>query len=333
MAFNEQQKREYFKKLYTEDPAKHYVRLHGWLDNAIVRLREIRSEARRSTDFINYFTFPGEYAVDVFLFGENGVISVNQAGYPSVVYCEQQKETVSIINKKLGRCRAVFSYSFEETVSTNNFQRCCPFDVINLDLTKEIFPIRQSAESQTIRAIERLLALHAGRDFDLYLTFKSSQTEINAEAVREFVQMINDNFQQNNTFEAEFQRSVGMTAEQLQQRKPTLFWCKSFPKWLFETGLTHDLGGELKGEFIYKRIPFRGLQYDVITFAFTFRRCKGGLMGKHRIKMATENEIRKTFQNNPFDVDQFLRENTAEKHRLIEDAKRLSNLPSKIAAA
>jgi len=331
MSGTEQEKREYFRKLYTEDPAKHYVRVHGWLEAARTRFQKIRSEARRCSDLARYFTFPGEYAIDVFLLAENGIIEESRVGFPGVVYCERQPEIISLISKKLGKCRAVFSDSFERAVFRNQFQSYCPFDIINLDLTKEIFPLNGKPESNTIRAIDRLLWLHKNSAFDLYITFKSSLKETNPEAVKEFTTMVNDNFQVNKTLKDEFVKHCGMEVGELQKRDFTLFWCKSFPKWVLETGLTNNVAGSIEGEYVYLRKPQFGEPYHIVTFLFAFGRKNPGYMGKHKMVTETQAQIMKSFTLSPIDVDKYLSDHNSEKAKLQKDAKRIAQKPPKMA--
>ena len=328
---DEQEKREYFRRLYTEDPAKHYVRMHGWLEPARQRLQKIHSQGRRKTDFVKYFTFPGEYAIDVLLFAENGILDENQLGFPGVVYCEKNIETANVIGKKLGRCRAVFRDTFENAVRRKDFRTYCPFDIINLDLTREIFPVWESTESKTIHAIEELLSLHKDCDFDLYLTFKSSPPETNKSAVREFIEMINDNFTTHADLKQEFTRACGMDATQLQKKNATLFWCKSFPKWIFETSIVDDIAGSLQGEYVYSRESKNREIYHIVTFVFEFRRKKSGLMGRHKMIKDVHANVFGSFSVPPFDVDSHLKAHDGEKQNLKNDAIRLSKKPPKIA--
>ena len=329
----EHERREYFRKLYTEDPAKHFVRVHGWLNEAKNRLQKIRSENRRESDFARYFTFPGEYAIDVLLLAENGIIQETKVGFPGVVYCERRPEIVSLINKKLGKCKGVFAVPFERAVFRSDFQAYCPFDIINLDLTKEVFPLNGRAESNTMRAIERLLWLHKNRGFDLYVTFKSSPKETNPQAVDEFKEMVKDNFGSNETLKNAFIKNCGVEVEELLKRDFTLFWCKSFPKWILETGLTNNIAGSIKGECVYLREPRYGYPYHIITFLFSFRRRSHGLMSKHNMVVQTQQEILKSFTLTPMDVDKFLSEKSEEKERLGQDVRRISEKPPKIATS
>jgi len=331
MSTFEREKREYFQKLYTEDTAKHYVRVHGWLEAARKRLAKIRSTERRKRHSAKYFTLPGEYAVDVLLLANNGIIQQTEVGFPRVVYCERDLQTVSVINKKLGRCMGVFSGTFERVVFTRDFQSYCPFDIINLDLTKEIFPLDGRPESNTIRAIEKLLWLHKNREFDFYLTFKSSRKETNPDAVREFERMVIDNFKNNKTWEETFVKNCGGGVKELLKSDFTLFWCKSFPKWILETGITNNVAGSLQGEYIYLRKPPYGAPYHIVTFLFSFARKSHGLMGKHKAVSECKEEIFRSFALTPFDVDKYLKENTAEKTKLKEDLARILKTPPKIS--
>ncbi len=331
MSSVEQEKREYFRKLYLEDPAKHYVRVYGWLDAARKRLQEIRSDVKRKSDFVKYFTFPGEYAVDVLLLAENGIIQETNVGFPNVVYCERQPESISVINKKLGRCRGVFADTFERAVFTDGFRSYCPFDIINLDLTKEIFPLDGRPESNTIKAIERLLWLHKNREFDIYITFKSSPYETNPDAVKEFREMVKDNFKNNDTLKDAFVEHCGIEIEALLKRDFTLFWCKSFPKWILEVGLTNNVSGSIQNEYVYQRKPVYGKPYHIVTFLFSFRRKSLGYMSKHKMVAETQNQILKSFTFTPIDVDEYLSRNANEKQGLVQDAKRISEKPPKKA--
>lgn len=327
----EQEKREYFRKLYSEDPAKHYVRVYGWLAAARKRLQEIHVNPRRKSDFVKYFTFPGESAIDVLLLAENRIIEETNVGFPTVVYCERQPGSISAINKKLGRCRGVFQDTFEHAVFTDGFQSYCPFDIVNLDLTKEIFPLDGRSESNTIQAIEKLLWLHKNHEFDLYITFKSSPHETNPDAVKEFRGMVKDNFKNNDILKDAFVKSCGVEIEELLKKDFTLFWCKSFPKWILEVGLTNNVSGSIQNEYVYQRKPLYVKPYHIVTFLFSFRRKSPGYMSKHKMVVETHNQILKSFTLTPTDVDEYLSRNSNEEQRLKQDVKRISEKPPKIA--
>ena len=326
----ETQIREYFENLY-KDPVKHFVRVYGWLSAAKIRLGHVRS-GRHPREYAKYFTFPGEFAIDVLFFAKAGIIEENKVGFPDVVYCESRPEILGKISKKLGKCKGVFPYPFERAIFSRNFESFCPFDILNLDLTKEIFPRNGRQESNTIRAIERLLWLHKNRDFDLYLTFKSSQRETNREAINDFKGMINDNFENNATLKTAFIESCGMESDNLLESDFTLFWCKSFPKWILEQGLTKNVSGSLLGEFSYPRQPPRGSPYDIVTFIFSFRRSGRHYMSQHEAVAKTQKEILKSFSITPIMVDEVLTSDTNKKNEMQADVERILKKPPKIAS-
>ena len=332
MASSNQEKRLYFSQLY-RDPVKHFVRVHGWLSAAIEKTLDIRSEKRRGKSrFAKYFTFPGEHAIDVLLFSERGIIEETKVGFPGVVYCESRFETLTEINKRLGKCMGVFPYPFERAVFSRQFESFCPFDIINLDLTREIFPRNGRPESNTIRAIQKLLSLHSNQDFDLYITFKSSRRETNPEAVKDFMQMVNDNFASNTSLKDAFVESCGMECDELQHSNFTLFWCKSFPKWVLEQGLTKDVGGKLVGEYFYARRPRYATQYDIITFLFSFQRSSSHFMSTHRMITDTQREILRSFSLTPMNVDEILGTNVEAQVSLRKDVERILKKPPKRAS-
>lgn len=327
----DQEIRKYFKNLYMS-PVKHYVRINGWLSAAQNRVARIRSQARRSRDFAKYFSFPGESAIDVLLFAENDIVKETEVGFPSVVYCENRANILAEISKRLGKCMGVFSYSFEEAIYSHEFRSFCPFDILNLDLTKEIFPRNGRRESNTIRAIEQLLWLHRNRSFDLYITFKSSPRETNPHAVRDFRQMVDDNFEHNQNLRQAFVESCGMESNELLEEDFTLFWCKSFPKWILEQGLTKNVVGNIAAEFSYERQPPYGDPYNIVTFAFSFEHPKRHYMKQHEMFAETQSEILRSFSLAPTDVDEILHRNTEERERLRRDVERLVKKPPKIAS-
>lgn len=331
MSAVEQEIRRYFRSLYT-DPVKHFVRINGWLSAARNRLTSIRSQTRRRANFAKYFTFPGEYAIDVLLLAENGVIEETNVGFPGVVYCESRPNILSEIGKRLGKCMGVFPFSFEKAVFTHDFRSFCPFDILNLDLTKEVFPRNGRPESNTIRAIEQLMWLHRNRDFDLYITFKASRRETNPDAVENFGQMVNDNFESNRTLKEAFINSCGMESSKLLESDFTLFWCKSFPKWILEQGVTKNVRGSIVGEFCYSRRPPRGAPYDIITFAFSFERSRRHYMSQHQMVSHTQREILRSFSLTPIDVDHTLENNVEIRRRLKIDVERLLQKPPKTAS-
>jgi len=332
MSNAEHERRLYFSSLYT-DPVKHFVRIHGWLSVAMERSLSIQSEKHREkSPLLKYLTFPGEHAIDVLLFSEKRMIEETKTGFPSVVFCENRPETLTEINKRLGRCLGVFPFPFENAVFSRRFESYCPFDIINLDLTREIFPRNGRIESNTIRAIIRLLQLHENQNFDVYITFKSSPKETNPDAVNDFQRMVNDNFEINRNLKEAFVESCGMECDKLRNTDFTLFWCKSFPKWVLEQGLANKVGGKLVGEYFYARKPKHGTPYDIITFLFSFQRSGSHLMSKHKMIKETQIEILRSFSLNPIDVDEILRVNTEERERLVEDVKRIVQKPPKSAS-
>jgi hypothetical protein len=330
MSDAEAQKREYFRRLYT-DPVKHFVRVYGWLPAAEKRLHRILSE-RRSRRFATYFTFPGEYAIDVLLFAEKGIIEETGVGFPSVVYCESRPGVLSEINRRLGKCKGVFPYPFERAVFMRDFASFCPFDIINLDLTKEIFPRNGRPESNAIRAIQQLLWLHENRNFDLYITFKSSLRETNPHAIKDFKRLTNDNFTNNVKLKDAFVKSCGMESDELLDSDFTLFWCKSFPKWILEQGLTKNVVGSLIGEFCYARQPQYGEPYDIVTFLFSFERPRRHYMSEHQMFAKTQSEILRSFSLTPIRVNEILLADAEKRDELGEDVERILQKPPKMAS-
>jgi len=323
--------KKYFRSLY-RDPVKHFVRVNGWLPAAANRLKILQSESRRRSRFAKYFTFPGEFAIDVLLLAENGIIEETRVGFPSVVYCESRPDILSEINKRLGKCMGVFQYPFERAVFSRAFESFCPFDILNLDLTKEIFPKNGRPESNTIRAIEKLLWLHKNRNFDLYITFKSSPGETNPNAINAFKRMINDNFQNNINLKEAFVKSCGMESSELLRSNFTLFWCKSFPKWILEQGVTKNVAGNFVGEFCYRRQPPYGNPYDIVTFLFSFERARRHYMSQHQMVVRTQSEILRSFSLTPTIVDVILARENELRKRLKEDVERILKKPPKIAS-
>jgi hypothetical protein len=330
MPTEEESIREHIRSLY-RDPVKHYVRIEGWLRAARIRLAQL--QAAKAGKLAKYFTFPGEFAIDVLLFAEKGIIEENSLGFPGVAFCETRPNILPEINKRLGKCLAVFPFSFERAVFKRSFSRLCPFDIVNLDLTREVFPKDGRPETNTIRAIQHLLDLHSGSSFDLYVTFKSSRREINPVAINEFKGMIDDNFNSNPALEEHFIQSCGMDVAQLLRSDFTLFWCKSFPKWLLEQGIERRIGGQLSGVFSYRRRPWHKPQYDIITFVFTFKRATSShYMVSHRMITQMQNEIHRSFSISPAKVDDILQSDKVRWQQLAKDVERIIHKAPKIAS-
>jgi hypothetical protein len=206
-------------------------------------------------------------------------------------------------------------------------------DCVHLDLTREVFPKDGRPETNTIRAIQHLLDLHSGSSFDLYVTFKSSRREINPVAINEFKGMIDDNFNSNPALEEHFIQSCGMDVAQLLRSDFTLFWCKSFPKWLLEQGIERRIGGQLSGVFSYRRRPWHKPQYDIITFVFTFKRATSShYMVSHRMITQMQNEIHRSFSISPAKVDDILQSDKVRWQQLAKDVERIIHKAPKIAS-
>ncbi|MCX5818572.1 MAG: hypothetical protein NT047_01445 [Deltaproteobacteria bacterium] len=191
-------RKEIIRRMYRA-PIKQYVREYGWLEAS--RKRKITLNANRE---LRYFTLCSLEAIDIKTLYKAGILSREASGYPSTFFCEWDRELTEEIARVVGS--NYWSGAFEDFISklySNDDrlrdklkeQKLFPFDIYNLDFTGSCIPGDQPPYSKTLEALTRLVDLQhkEEQNFDIFLTFRAKEDRDNKEAVRQLVDLLNDN--------------------------------------------------------------------------------------------------------------------------------------------
>jgi len=312
------------------DPIKHYVRKYGWLPSAQRRLRMLRGSPRRASDFARYFSLCGPEAIDVFFLAENGIVQRGPRGFPGTAVCEANLEAFRDIAPKLGQCAGTFHGTFERVVTTPSFERCCPFDIINLDFTSTLFPDWQDPNSNTVRAIQRMMQIQEEhrRSFDLYLTFRARRPESNPSAVDELRQMMEENLQGDQDATRLFVNHCAPSVQDLLQKDFRDFIARTLPKLLIEFGAEHHFIAKHAATYSYERRKRRthdrgSLVYFMLKFILAFEFAGGTLSSTHRAISNVRNQIRRSLTTDLVDVRTELANNPSLEEALRQEVSRL----------
>jgi len=247
-----------------EDPKKHFVRVNGWLPAARMRLKKNRRTHLR------YFTLCGQRAIDVLHLRREGLLRHDGRGYPELVFCEEDRNTYTQIDRLLRVYKRGFLCPLEKIADEPEFESVFPFDIINLDLTRSCFPKREPPTSSTIKSIARMIESQKGINFDLFITFRAESAAENKEAIQILRRNMEQNFKRNPELEDVFLKVTHAEPAQLVSQDYVSFIMKCFPKLIIRYGYDNDYLVHCDQEYKYKRFPPWRKRYFILKFLFDF---------------------------------------------------------------
>jgi len=298
---------------YDKDLPKHYVRMQGWLPPCMDR----KTKLGKKRD-IRYFTLCAAKAIDVFMLERAKVLKRTSDNYlHGVWFCEGDSDQFQEINRLIRTPERGFPVSLEDMVlfepSVNsgkqrsrlnpggridsegraalrlqdhhdNLLAAFPFDIINLDLTRPLFPRKQPVVSRLMRTILRILDWQmdkplpesmGGRlidEFTLFLTVHVDEGATNRDGVDKLTTLIERNIDVRGEFRHQWAAEFSSTSPaELAISDFERFLCLGLPKLLIERGI--DRGWDVISErrFLYKRL--RGHEsYTMMCQTFTYKR-------------------------------------------------------------
>jgi len=257
---------------------KHYVRVKGWVACARKRLRSIRNKEKKGRH-IRYFTLCGRNAMDVLLLEKHDLLFFDGRGFPDVVFCEQDSDIFENIRRVLKRVRGDFKGSFESIVSQSKFIELFPFDIFNLDFTRNCFPNWEQPFSSTLNSIVKIIEEQGnnGSGFDLFVTFRAERSKENEDAVAELKKNMEKNLSEVATFKKEFVKKYGDKGlDSLLKEDYSRFLLITFPKLVVRFGNENNFAVNCSHEYQYSRkytcwTTGRRLHYTIIKFIFSFK--------------------------------------------------------------
>lgn len=187
---NEQQKLSELRGLYDNLP-KNFVR-EQWAEAAEVRRQ------RNGVSYINLFTLPGVDCLDVELFRQRQLIGMKGQVYDGayLTFCESGNLVYGFIKQKLPNAKGIRLLVEDLLVGAGEPEylhpwvrqkKLFPYDVINLDLPRPPFMLRDRTFSRQFVAMEKVFALQGGHrhSFTLFVTFpaEDGQFDANGEAM------------------------------------------------------------------------------------------------------------------------------------------------------
>lgn len=173
------------------DLPKHTVRYNYWLPSAQLLIKEKGRKLR-------YFTLPGKWAWDIFLFEKFDIVEKDGKGFPYVRFCDNNYQFYTEAKSLLGNTTGIFA-NFEDVVLKDNrkFWDGFPYDIYNLDFCGTCFPDSQPPFSNTFRAIDKILMKHSESKksfpFLIFLTLKAKEDETNLDTISDFKENIKEN--------------------------------------------------------------------------------------------------------------------------------------------
>jgi len=244
---------------------KHFIRKCVWLPIVSQRASKLGRPVR-------YFTLTTADLFDVRLLEREGLLERTARGYPGLGFCELDDKTYDDIMRRVRWCGWSYKGWFEEMARAHpDFDTGFCFDVINLDFILVPFPNEESPLEGTWGAIQRVLQVqwNHGRGFDLFLTFRGSRTDTNADALDRVANLLSTNIEIGRGA-AELEARAGhRNVRKLLDEDYVEFLCMGLPKLVVADAL--PLGFELMRADVYK-YPRQGAQetYHIITFVFAF---------------------------------------------------------------
>lgn len=284
------------------DPAKHYVRTSGWLPQAKKRAEMVKGKDRRQ--WLEYFTFPAERAIDVWMLDKAGLIEYDGASFPGVRYCERDTETYIRLKEVLGGTKG-WNKPFEELHGLPDFRKSFPYDIFNLDFTSALFS-PNPPYVKTLDAIENLFQLQQDRSFDMFLTLKAAPGQDDREAVDQLQQLMLDNLQSHSDVKKTFMEKYG-PVPQLRKNDYTRFLVSTVPKLMAGFAASADWDVLSIESYYYSRG-----KYSIVKFLFSFMRPphEGAVLVRarryRRKETAYVDSVRRLITMMPVDVDAML---------------------------
>jgi hypothetical protein len=308
------------------DPQKHYVRVYGWVAVALRRLQKVGKHREFG---LRYMTLCGQDAIDIFLFKREGLIRDDGRGFPSVYYIENYYNSFAKARFFLGRTPGKM-ISFEDLVNQGWFERLIgeqPFDVINLDFSGSCFPKTDHPFSRTLRAINRIIELQRGNDYDLFVTFKALRSMENSDAINELAANMAQNFLKYPEVEEAFERYFPtLNPTQLSEADYGRFLLVTFPKIVFGFGANNGFNVSCNMKFVYERRPAGKPSYQIVKFLFSFAKIVAESFSKesrlHQTStVAYDASVVQDLNIAPIDVDQRISDETSLEKTLESDLR------------
>ena len=242
-----------------KDLIKHTARCLLWLPVA-------KSLKQQKGDYLRYFTLPGKFAWDIFLFEKNNLLKKEARGFPDVRFCDNNAQFYTEATRLLGSTIGI-KKNFEELVIEDNkiFWEGFPYDLYNLDFCGTSFPDNQPPFSDTFKAIKKIIYKHAESSafpFVIFLTIKAKKEETRSEAISELKGNIESN-RANPIFNEAITRLIP-DINTFVEDKFCDFMIVSIPKLICHLAKDH-CNVEIKARSKYKRS-----NYFITKFVFLF---------------------------------------------------------------
>lgn len=198
---DEHQKLSELKGLY-DNPPKNFIR-GQWAQAAEARRQ------RNRVPYINIFTLPGIDCLDIELFRQRQLIAMKGQVYDGayLTFCESSDLIYSFIKQKLPNAKDIRLSVEDLLVGAGEPEylhhwvrekKLFPYDVINLDLPKPPFVLRDRMFSRQFVATEKVFTLQKGhrRSFTLFVTFPAEDGQFDENGETMLRQTIRSNLQE-----------------------------------------------------------------------------------------------------------------------------------------
>lgn len=298
---------------YDRDLPKHFVRMYSWLPLCVDRKKNLGKKRD-----IRYFTLCAAKAMDVFMLERAKVLKRTRDNHlHGVWFCEGDLYQFQEINRLIQTSERGFPAPLEDIVLFNppvnpinnrsrlnpggrltsegraalrleeyhnNLVAAFPFDIINLDLTRPLFPPRQPIISRLMQTILRIIDWQMDKplpenmggklidEFALFLTIHIDEGATNPDGVGKLAALIKGNIDAREEFRNRwFTEFASTSPSELAETDFERFLCLGLPKLLIERGI--DKGWDVMSDrqFLYKRARGQKL-YTMMCQTLTYRR-------------------------------------------------------------
>jgi len=271
--FREMEARRRHARSSYMDVKKHYVRMMGWLP-------VLKRYAASRKGGVRYFSLCAKLALDIRYFRRAGVLPYDdqEKRYPTVGFVEQEAQDYATISETLGKTRLGIHGNLERVLlrpdecpeDSQALKQSLPYDVVNLDFTGDVIPVRDAPYSSTIRGIEKLVALQmecGARDWHMFLTFRACRSTANEEATTELLEILESNLREREALAAYGDRPRPSVVRDSEYQE---FLRVGFAKYLAGSAAHAGLAMTLEGSYVYPRQPVNGPPYHIVKLIVGF---------------------------------------------------------------
>lgn len=265
-----------------KDVEKHFVRTNYWLKTA---QKIARQDGKQNG--LKYLTLPAYYRLDVSLLYREGLLEITEkdeegnAKEINVAAFEVESDKYGRMTRQVPSFKLFCLDKVENALvdSDNPYYEgllsLFPFDIINLDLTTSLTPVREGPYTKTLKAIDELFRRQSSSRFEwaFFLTVRNMPENWENATLNQLI----DNLQQNidnhpEVAEALLDRYQVHSVNDLKEKDDKTCISQASVKWLIDIGHRHELNMHSLRCCYYSRYSIGVPPYDIYKYVVTFQR-------------------------------------------------------------